>query len=142
MTLTDASEAHVVDVLDGKPGKDGAAGKDGKNGSDGAPGKNGVSPTVTVENIDGGHRVTLTDASGAHVVDVLDGKPGKDGAAGKDAVVDATLTQDGKAADAKVTGEKIGELKEDISEKLSRTYEAIDAGKHLIVGADLSLIHI
>ena len=50
--------------------------------------------------------------------------------------MDATLTQDGKAADAKVTGEKIGELKEDISEKLSRTYEAIDAGKHLIVGAD------
>ena len=120
----------------GAPGRDGTDGAPGRDGSDGAPGKDGVSPTVTVENIDGGHRVTLTDASEAHVVDVLDGKPGKDGAAGKDAVVDATLTQDGKAADAKVTGEKIGELKEDISEKLSRTYEAIDAGKHLIVGAD------
>ena len=136
VTVTDATGAKSVDVMDGAPGKDGAAGKDGKNGSDGTPGKNGVSPTVKVEEIAGGHRVTLTDASGAHAVDVLDGKPGKDGAAGKDAVVDATLTQDGQAADAKITGKKIGQLKEDISEKLNRTYEAIDAGKHLIVGAD------
>ena len=120
----------------GAPGRDGTDGAPGRDGSDGAPGKDGVSPTVKVEDIEGGHRVTVTDASGAHVVDVLDGKPGKDGAAGKDAVVDATLTQDGQAADAKVTGKKIGELKEDISEKLNRTYEAIDAGKHLIVGAD------
>ena len=82
--------------------------KNGVDGKNGAPGANGVSPTVQVETIDGGHRVTLTDASGAHAVDVLDGKPGKD------AVVDATLTQDRQAADAKVTGEKIGQLKEDL----------------------------
>ena len=79
----------------------------GIKGDTGAKGADGVSPTVQVETIDGGHRVTLTDASGAHAVDVLDGKPGKD------AVVDATLTQDGQAADAKVTGEKISQLKED-----------------------------
>lgn len=95
-TVTDASGTTTAVVRNGV---------DGKNG---APGANGVSPTVQVETIDGGHRVTLTDASGAHAVDVLDGKPGKD------AVVDATLTQDGQAADAKVTGEKIGELKEEI----------------------------
>ena len=77
--------------------------------------------------------MTLTDAEGAKSVDVLDGKPGKDGAAGKDAVVDATLTQDGQAADAKKTGEAIGELKEG---KLNRAYDTADAGKHLIVGAD------
>ena len=82
--------------------------KNGADGKNGAPGANGVSPTVQVETIDGGHRVTLTDASGAHAVDVLDGKPGKD------AVVDATLTQDGQAADAKVTGDAIGQLKEDL----------------------------
>nr|DAH19283.1 MAG TPA: hypothetical protein [Bacteriophage sp.] len=58
-------------------------------GDTGAKGADGVSPTVTVENIDGGHRVTFTDASDSHAVDVLDGKPGKD------VVVDATLTQDG-----------------------------------------------
>lgn len=129
----------------GAPGRDGTDGAPGRDGSDGAPGKDGVSPTVTVENIDGGHRVTVTDATGAKSVDVMDGapgkdgaagkdgKPGKDGAAGKDAVVDATLTQDGQAADAKVTGEKIGELKEN---KLNRAYDIADAGKHLIIGAD------
>ena len=94
-TVTDASGITTAVV------------KNGVDGKNGAPGANGVSPTVQVETIDGGHRVTLTDASGAHAVDVLDGKPGKD------AVVDATLTQDGQAADAKVTGEKIGQLKED-----------------------------
>ena len=87
--------------------------KNGINGEDGAPGANGVSPTVQVETIDGGHRVILTDASDSHVVDVLDGKPGKD------AIVDATLTQDGQAADAKVTGEEIGKLKEDKVDKPS-----------------------
>lgn len=30
----------------------------------------------------------------------------------------------------------VGQLKEDLAKKLNRTYEAIDAGKHLIVGAD------
>lgn len=99
----DGAEFTVTDVN----GTTTAVVKNGKNGADGkngAPGANGVSPTVTVEDIDGGHRVTFTDASDSHVVDVLDGKPGKD------AVVDATLTQSGQAADAKVTGEKIGQL--------------------------------
>ena len=94
-TVTDASGTTTAVV------------KNGVDGKNGAPGANGVSPTVQVETIDGGHRVTLTDASGAHAVDVLDGKPGKN------AVVDATLTQDGQAADAKKTGEAIGQLKED-----------------------------
>ena len=104
-TVTDASGTTTAIV------------KNGVDGKNGAPGANGVSPTVQVETIDGGHRVTLTDASGAHAVDVLDGKPGKD------AVVDATLTQDGQAADAKVTGEKISQLKEDtaaLSSKLEK----------------------
>lgn len=35
------------------------------------------------------------------------GADGKDGAPGKDAIVDATLTQSGKAADAKVTGDAL-----------------------------------
>ena len=36
-------------------------------------GDDGVSPVVTVESITGGHRVTITDANGDHVFDVLDG---------------------------------------------------------------------
>lgn len=114
--------------------------KNGVDGKNGAPGANGVSPTVQVETIDGGHRVTLTDASGAHAVDVLDGKPGKD------AVVDATLTQDGQAADAKVTGEKISQLKEDKLNKpalpvvgeLLRVKSVSDAGEVELETEDIS----
>lgn len=106
-TVTDASGTTTAVV------------KNGVDGKNGAPGANGVSPTVQVETIDGGHRVTFTDASDSHMVDVLDGKPGKD------AVVDATLTQDGQAADAKVAGDKISQLKEDKVNKPS----AADDGK-------------
>ena len=109
-TVTDASGTTTAVV------------KNGVDGKNGAPGANGVSPTVQVETIDGGHRVTLTDASGAHAVDVLDGKPGKD------AVVDATLTQDGQAADAKVTGEKISQLKEDTT--------ALQKRQNVLVGSE------
>lgn len=109
-TVTDASGTTTAVV------------KNGVDGKNGAPGANGVSPTVQVETIDGGHRVTFTDASDSHAVDVLDGKPGKD------AVVDATLTQDGQAADAKVTGEKIGELKEDTA--------ALQKRQNVLVGSE------
>lgn len=109
-TVTDASGTTTAVI------------KNGVNGKNGAPGANGVSPTVQVETIDGGHRVTLTDASGAHAVDVLDGKPGKD------AVVDATLTQDGQAADAKKTGEAISQLKEDTT--------ALQKRQNVLVGSE------
>lgn len=132
----DGAEFTVTDVN----GTTTATIKNGTNGKDGAPGANGVSPTVQVETIDGGHRVTLTDASGAHAVDVLDGKPGKD------AVVDATLTQDGQAADAKVTGEKISQLKEDKLNKpalpvvgeLLRVKSVSDAGEVELETEDIS----
>lgn len=109
----------------------------------------GVSPTVTVQDITGGHRIVITDETGTSSVDVLNGKQGdpgkpgdtgatpeltigtvkegdapsatitgtvkkpilnltlKSGAPGKDATVDATLTQSGQAADAKVTGDEL-----------------------------------
>ena len=112
-------------------------------------GEPGVSPTVTVQDITGGHRIVITDATGTRSVDVLNGKQGdpgkpgdmgatpeltigtvkegdapsatitgtaknpvlnltlKSGAPGKDATVDATLSQRGKAADAKVTGDAL-----------------------------------
>ena len=112
-------------------------------------GEPGTSPTVTVQDIAGGHRIVITDATGTSSVDVMDGKQGdpgkpgdtgatpeltigtveegdapsatitgtaknpvlnltlKSGAPGKDATVDATLTQSGKAADAKVTGDAL-----------------------------------
>ena len=42
------------------------------------------------------------------------GEKGEKGEPGKDAVVDATLTKSGQAADAKVTGEAVSKLKDDI----------------------------
>ena len=45
----------------------------------GTDGKDGVSPTVTVEDVEGGHRVTITDATKTQIFDVLDGKDGKAG---------------------------------------------------------------
>ena len=87
----------------GKDGKDGADGKDGKDGyspvkgvdyfdgKDGANGKDGytpvkgvdyfdgkdgadaVSPTVAVEAVEGGHRVTITDVGGNKTFDILNG---------------------------------------------------------------------
>ena len=65
----------------GEPGETGANGANGKNGAD------GVSPTVATSVIEGGTRVTITDASGAHAFDVMngtDGADGNDGAPGAD----------------------------------------------------------
>lgn len=52
-----------------------------------ANGTDGVSPTVKVEDIAGGHRVTITDKDGSKQFDVMngsDGAPGKDGSPGQD----------------------------------------------------------
>nr|DAH55482.1 MAG TPA: BNR repeat-containing family member [Bacteriophage sp.] len=91
----------------------------GLKGDTGEKGADGVSPTAAVTQTDDGAEFTVTDASGTTTATIRNGTDGKDGAPGapgKDAVVDATLTQDGQAADAKVTGEKISQLKEDIGE--------------------------
>lgn len=71
-------------------------------------GEPGTSPTVTVQDIAGGHRIVITDATGTSSVDVMDGKQGDPG---KDATVDATLTHEGEAADAKATGDAISAVK-------------------------------
>lgn len=68
-----------IDYFDGLPGsagadgRDGVDGKDGKDGQDGQDGADGFSPTITVTDIIGGHRVTITDATGPHSFDVMNG---------------------------------------------------------------------
>lgn len=57
----------------------GPAGENGSDGADGEDGSDGVSPVVSVEEITGGHRVTITDAEGTKTFDVMDGKDGADG---------------------------------------------------------------
>ncbi len=68
---------------DGVDGKNGIDGKDGytpKKGVDYFDGNDGISPVVTVENINGGHRVTITDKEGDKTFDVMDGEDGTGGA--------------------------------------------------------------
>lgn len=82
VTITDASGAHEFDVMngtDGAPGEKGDSGEDGAPGAKGDPGEDGAdgfSPTVSVESIEGGHKVTITDAEGAHEFNVMDGASG------------------------------------------------------------------
>lgn len=71
-------------------------------------GEPGTSPTVTVQDIAGGHRIVITDVTGTSSVDVMDGKQGDPG---KDATVDTTLTHEGEAADAKAAGDAISAVK-------------------------------
>ena len=99
ITITDADGSHIVDVMDGTDGrgivsveKTGTAGlvdtytitytdgttatftvTNGKDGDPGTPGQDGVSPTISVTDITGGHRVTITDATGPYSFDVMDG---------------------------------------------------------------------
>ena len=51
-------------------------------GMPGPAGKDGFSPTVTVTDIPGGHRITITDADGPRTFDVMDGQEGSGGTAG------------------------------------------------------------
>lgn len=71
---------------------------EGVDGKDGQPGADGVSPTLTVSTITGGHKITIKDASGTKSVDVLDGKDGQDGEDGHTPVkgVDYVDGKDGK----------------------------------------------
>ena len=48
----------------------------GLPGRPGEPGRDGFSPTVKIDTIPGGHRITIIDAKGPHVFDILDGRPG------------------------------------------------------------------
>lgn len=130
ITVTDATGTKTFNVMDGTPG---APGVDGgyytpvvtqvitgsmhvafvpSNDSmpvippveiplpAGEDGEDGVSPTVSVTDITGGHRITITDASGQKTFDVMDGGGGS-------VDIDDTLTQSGKAADAKTVGDAL-----------------------------------
>lgn len=55
---------------DGDPGDQGPPGENGKEGPAGAP---GFSPTVAVEPIEGGNKVTITDKDGPKQFDVMNG---------------------------------------------------------------------
>lgn len=86
----------------GEPGATGPVGPEGPQGAQGLPGPQGPKgdPGETGPQGPQGEKGE-TGAQGPA------GADGKDGAPGKDATVDATLSQSGKAADAKVTGDAL-----------------------------------
>ena len=88
----------------GAKGDAGATGPQGETGSAGADGADGFSPTVTVTDITGGHRITITDADGPHSIDAMDGTGGV-----RDVQVNGTsVVTDGVANIPKAEGGKLG----------------------------------
>lgn len=80
---------HVWDVtaeeyVDTGVEAQGEQGQPGTDGTDGTDGQDGFSPVITVTDITGGHRVTITDAEGTQTVDMMNGQPGTPGTAGTD----------------------------------------------------------
>lgn len=55
-----------------------------EDGVDGKDGEDGYSPTVSVETIENGYKVTITDVNGSNSFDIFHGANGKDGVDGKD----------------------------------------------------------
>ena len=57
----------------GIQGEPGPTGPQGETGPQGNPGPDGFSPTISVEDISGGHKITITDKDGQHEFNVMDG---------------------------------------------------------------------
>ena len=89
--ITDANGTKIFNVMNGTNGTNGVDGKDGNNGSDGTNGEDGISPTISVSEITGGHRVTITDVNGTQTFDVMDGRDGQNGADGSGVTEDRVL---------------------------------------------------
>lgn len=104
----------------------------------GDPGADGFSPTVSVANISGGHRLAVTDKDGVETFDVLDGTDGKPGipgvgisnirrtsgtgAPGSTDTYTITLT-DGSTASFQVYNGKNGSDGDGSGDMLSATYD-------------------
>ena len=73
----------------GDVGAIGPKGDKGDKGETGEPGKDGVSPTLSISSITGGHRITITDAAGSKSFDVKNGENGKDASITSAAIVKA-----------------------------------------------------
>lgn len=101
VTVTDSKGSKTFDVMNGakgdkgdtgdtgpagpagSDGKDGGVGPEGPQGPAGDDGADGFSPTVKVTTITGGHKVTITDASGSKSFNVMDGEKGEQGEQGE-----------------------------------------------------------
>lgn len=101
----------------GEKGDNGDRGEKGDTGPQGETGAKGDAFTFgdfTLEQLE-----SLRGPKGDTGATGPQGPQGAKGEPGKDAVIDATLTQEGAAADAKATGEAISQLKEDLDNIIS-----------------------
>lgn len=89
----------------GPKGDTGSQGPAGPQGIQGPAGSNGVSPTLSVTNITGGKRITITDATGSKSFDIMNGTNGTQGPAGSDGAdgISPTLTVTSIAGGNRVT---------------------------------------
>lgn len=92
LTITDKNGTRSVDIMNGSDGEDGSPGSAGSNGNDG---EDGISPTISVSDITGGKRLTITDASGTKTVDILNGTNGSDGVSVSSVAQTTTSSADG-----------------------------------------------
>lgn len=72
LIITTAEGTETLYLYQGQKGEDG---KDGTNGKDGKNGVDGISPTINVEEIEGGNRLIITDKNGNQTVDIMNAPP-------------------------------------------------------------------
>ncbi len=70
--------------------------------------RDGISPTIAVEDIEGGHRITITDADGEHTVDILNGIQGDPGPKGDPG---EGVPDGGEAGQVIVMGDEVADWK-------------------------------
>ena len=115
----------------GPQGPTGATGAIGPQGETGPRGEQGPQGQPGIQGVQG--RTGPQGPQGPQGEKGETGEVGPAGAPGKDATVDATLSQSGEAADAKVTGDAL-------AQKLPATFSADEAGKHLMIDSDGSVV--
>lgn len=92
------TRTSTLDVMNGVNGQDGQKGKQGESGKtpvkgidyfDGEKGDDGFSPVITIAEISGGHKVTITTANGEESFDIMDGKDGSGSSSGEENVIES-----------------------------------------------------
>lgn len=104
-SLQELKDGIASGEFKGEPGATGPVGPEGPQGAQGLPGPQGPKGDTGETGPQGpkGDKGDKGDTGAQGPA----GADGKDGAPGKDATVDVTLSQSGKAADAKVTGDAL-----------------------------------
>ena len=113
-TITGGANRVIIKLADGTSKSFNVQnGKDGSTGKDGSDGKDGFSPTVSIEPISGGNRVTITDANGPQSFDVMNGTGSGGGGVSEES--DPTVPDWAKTeTKPKYTASEVGAL-EDVS---------------------------